>query len=966
MVDTHLVVEDGIPYYDDAVPGTHAPYVDETGAVWAIPLEEYPTSGAVPVSPLPTTRRNGEPLTQGDEVVLTSQSDATRAIGMRVWDGTAWVKQVLLAEQVIVPGSIGTILLGEGVVTAPKIVASEEFSAKVGQFLSVKASQLVADAAAMNAAFIAKLVGEDAFLTNLLSKKVVVAGNPANKVSSVLIENGAVNADHITASQSLSAKVAQFLKVKAGMLEADGATIQTAFIEQLVGTSAFFANILAEGVVVAGNSTNKVGAVNIADGAVTAPKITASVELSAKVAQFLSVKTSQLVWDTAAGNSAWIGSLVSDSAFLTNLRAKKVVVAGDPTNKVGTVLIEDGAITAPKITASEELSAKVAEFIEIKTSKLVWDTAAGNAAWITSLVGSDAFLTNLLAQRLVVAGGSVLLNDAFTAGWTRNNGTQAVVAAPIAGPGGQPAVVAAAGTGITYAGYYGVDPTYRVGVDGAEQFSASAWVYSTTAIPAGSVGIGIVRYTATGTRTTANSAWPTAIPANTWTRIEVPVAGTSTTRAVGLQLYKGSDAPGPVYFAEPSLVRKVGAVLIENGAVSAPHINAAQVWADGTWIGYAKIKVLDADSITGTMIQGTALDGKTITGATIQTVATANRGVKLTSTGLRAYDNSGNLTASILGTSGTLTGYTVTGGVVRTAASGPRVTLDTTPYLSVYDANRERIRLDGNGDMTAWTPGGTSAFQLRTVNDADGGTYLYGPSFSSYRSYLRLGIGSVAGTKTPQAWVGFDGGQDSSKMWVHGWGAWYLGGNRGRISLENASGEVAIRSRAGLLGIYDIPATTMGGQYLTIIQGSSGLRSVYYNTSLRSAKVDIRDIEGDPYAVLALRPRTFLDRTQCEQYTDALEAAQLTSEGIAVPAGLALREGMVPPRRIPGLIAEEVAETFPELASYDDAGNLSGVQYDRIGVYLLAAVRALVGRVASLEDTTAALGGTRVGVADRS
>lgn len=42
MTGTNLVVEGGVPYFDDAIPGTHAPIVEDDGTITAIPLSEYP------------------------------------------------------------------------------------------------------------------------------------------------------------------------------------------------------------------------------------------------------------------------------------------------------------------------------------------------------------------------------------------------------------------------------------------------------------------------------------------------------------------------------------------------------------------------------------------------------------------------------------------------------------------------------------------------------------------------------------------------------------------------------------------------------------------------------------------------------------------------------------------------------------------------------------------------------------
>ena len=90
---------------------------------------------------------------------------------------------------------------------------------------------------------------------------------------------------------------------------------------------------------------------------------------------------------TGSFDTAFMKSLVTDKAFAGELAAGKVLVAkaGD----AGTVLIEDGAVTAGKlaansvqarnIVASQSLTAKVAEFLKLKFSQL--ESSAFNA-WV--------------------------------------------------------------------------------------------------------------------------------------------------------------------------------------------------------------------------------------------------------------------------------------------------------------------------------------------------------------------------------------------------------------------------------------------------------------------------------------------------------------------------------------------------------------------------------------------------------
>lgn len=97
---------------------------------------------------------------------------------------------------------------------------------------------------------------------------------------------------------------------------------------------------------------------------------------------------------------AVINALMADSAFISSLLAKRVVIAGDPTNKVGAVNIEDGAVTAAKVYASEELWAKIAAFGSVTTDMLT----AGNAT-----IAGTAVVGDLIGNRL--SGGELSLLD---------------------------------------------------------------------------------------------------------------------------------------------------------------------------------------------------------------------------------------------------------------------------------------------------------------------------------------------------------------------------------------------------------------------------------------------------------------------------------------------------------------------------------------------------------------------------
>ena len=113
--------------------------------------------------------------------------DAGNVIGMKQWSGSSWVDYRLMAGSIVVPGSVGNILLEDGSVTAPKITASEELSAKIATFLQVTTEMLLAGDVRVTGTMLANTI-------NLASE--LIAGDPAG-IHTVLdgaglhVQNGA-------------------------------------------------------------------------------------------------------------------------------------------------------------------------------------------------------------------------------------------------------------------------------------------------------------------------------------------------------------------------------------------------------------------------------------------------------------------------------------------------------------------------------------------------------------------------------------------------------------------------------------------------------------------------------------------------------------------------------------------------------------------------------------------------------
>ena len=96
--------------------------------------------------------------------------DAGNVIGMKQWTGSSWVDYRLMAGSIVVPGSVGNVLLENGAVSAEKIFANEALWAKIATFASVTTDMLLAGGATITGTLLADVI-------TLASR--LVAGDPA-------------------------------------------------------------------------------------------------------------------------------------------------------------------------------------------------------------------------------------------------------------------------------------------------------------------------------------------------------------------------------------------------------------------------------------------------------------------------------------------------------------------------------------------------------------------------------------------------------------------------------------------------------------------------------------------------------------------------------------------------------------------------------------------------------------------
>lgn len=172
---------------------------------------------------------------------------------------------------------------------------------------------------------------------------------------SVEIDGGAIRARTITAGRlaantltageinasSIAGAVATFLQLNADQITAGRIGASQIDAEEIAGAVGTFLSLSAD---------------QIDSGKINAGQIDVT-DLAAATASIQEVYTDNLIAGDAAMDTATANKIFADLAVVNRLQAESAWIGG--------ALLEDGAITAEKITASESMSAKLAEFLAV-------------------------------------------------------------------------------------------------------------------------------------------------------------------------------------------------------------------------------------------------------------------------------------------------------------------------------------------------------------------------------------------------------------------------------------------------------------------------------------------------------------------------------------------------------------------------------------------------------------------------
>lgn len=368
----------------------------------------------------PVFRRNGTALQPGDQWVITTDGVP---VGVRVWNGSSWVVEQYLADSILVPGSVGSVLIEDGSVFA-RHVSAPSIAGAVGEFISLKTSQLIFDTAAGNQAWITSMISTEQFTRDLFANRVVVdsqdyAPGPGGFEGAWTLSG---SASIVTDSSDISGKAIRLNRTPSAPSSASGPKLPARPGAEIWVEASF------------GNEGSSTGGATYtrflwfdAQGQAASPAFTtlaatttatASIARSVIVPDGVSLAQFQVEQTAASAGSA---------RTVNRLRAR---------TRTGGVLIEDGAVIAAKIAAgaveTDHLKAGLLDAFDI-AAPLIQSTRTANREikWIGSqfigytAAGVEAFrldatratITAGLVQTVATANRGIKFDASYLRGW---------------------------------------------------------------------------------------------------------------------------------------------------------------------------------------------------------------------------------------------------------------------------------------------------------------------------------------------------------------------------------------------------------------------------------------------------------------------------------------------------------------------------------------------------------------------
>ena len=617
---------------------------------------------------------------------------------------------------------------------------------------------------------------------------------PFDLVANNILAAGTVAAKHL-AADSVTAE-----KVKANAITVDKLAANSVTTEKLVADAVTAGKLAADSVQARNIVALSITSDKIAANSVTTAKLRVTEDMMVAL-----LKAHQIQAGDIAANAVTSDNIIANAINSGKIAANAVTSDKIVTNAVTSDKILANSVTTAKLKVTEDMTVALLKAHQIQAGELAANSVTGQNIKADALYGKT-----IQGGVFRTSDGRMVINDA--------------------------GIVAKAKSGRKRQAYYTYwqgepnnSPSVLVTVDLADDESFVLDSQSGTVAMCGEILSGS---TISGT-SIVGSEFRTANSRMLLNDSGLVLRNTQGKATVTLNAASGSATFSGTVTGSTITGGTVSGAVITGSAFTSPD-GKTKLNSSGFYVGDklsydAKSGVL---SLKGSIQSGSDLSGVTVTGSTIQTSSTANRGLKLTSGGLVAYDGNGNakftlksdgtiqmngalltngkITAATL-EGGTITGGTITGGTIQSSSAANTGFKLSGGALDFYDkSNNRTIHLNGTDNLLSGrfqtalsgprlvlnntTASDGSVYGLLKCYDANGvAWYTQGQSHGFNPSgqndpgaYRRLNIG-IDPSNSELSVVRFNSGASRIQM------------NAGRVDIN---GEDGWSKHIGGLGIY--------------------------------------------------------------------------------------------------------------------------------------------------------------------
>ena len=617
---------------------------------------------------------------------------------------------------------------------------------------------------------------------------------PFDLVANNILAAGTVAAKHL-AADSVTAE-----KVKANAITVDKLAANSVTTEKLVADAVTAGKLAADSVQARNIVALSITSDKIAANSVTTAKLRVTEDMMVAL-----LKAHQIQAGDIAANAVTSDNIIANAINSGKIAANAVTSDKIVTNAVTSDKILANSVTTAKLKVTEDMTVALLKAHQIQAGELAANSVTGQNIKADALYGKT-----IQGGAFRTSDGRMVINDA--------------------------GIVAKAKSGRKRQAYYTYwqgepnnSPSVLVTVDLADDESFVLDSQSGTVAMCGEILSGS---TISGT-SIVGSEFRTANSRMLLNDSGLVLRNTQGKATVTLNAASGSATFSGTVTGSTITGGTVSGAVITGSAFTSPD-GKTKLNSSGFYVGDklsydAKSGVL---SLKGSIQSGSDLSGVTVTGSTIQTSSTANRGLKLTSGGLVAYDGNGNakftlksdgtiqmngalltngkITAATL-EGGTITGGTITGGTIQSSSAANTGFKLSGGALDFYDkSNNRTIHLNGTDNLLSGrfqtalsgprlvlnntTASDGSVYGLLKCYDANGvAWYTQGQSHGFNPSgqndpgaYRRLNIG-IDPSNSELSVVRFNSGASRIQM------------NAGRVDIN---GEDGWSKHIGGLGIY--------------------------------------------------------------------------------------------------------------------------------------------------------------------